>query len=96
MPKIAKPIWKVVAALLHMGGTLRSAGLAISGMGMMSAFGYALWAGRHRKIAQHRGWIMRAVAIIYGAATTVIAGIPLYLILGEFPAWDTEIDRWAG
>ena len=91
----ASAIW-LVAFFPHVGGVFRNANLAVSGAGTIAAFGYALWLVRTGKIAMHRVWMMRAVAITYGAATTAIVGIPVFLIFGDFPVWLSEIDRWAG
>ena len=88
-------IW-LVAFFPTDGGFLRHANLLITGAGTVVAFGYAISAACRKDFNTHRVWMMRAVAIIYGAATTAIVSIPLYLTFGEFPYWLTEIDRWAG
>ena len=62
----------------------------------MLAFGYALWLAREGKILQHKAWMMRAVGVTYGAATTGIIAIPVVLVIGEYGGIAGELDRWAG
>lgn len=77
-------------------GWLHSATLLATGMGTLFAFSMALWAVKRRKIAQHRAWVMRAIAIVYGASTTAFVAIPMYLAFGEFPEWMEEVNRLIG
>ncbi len=77
-------------------GWLHSATLTISGIGTIFAFSMALWAVKNRKIPQHRAWVMRGVAIVYGGSTTAFVAIPVYLAFGEFPAWMAEVNRLIG
>jgi len=77
-------------------GWLHSTTLGVTALGTLFAFAMALWAVKNRKIAQHRAWAMRAVAIVYGASTTAFVAIPVYLAFGEFPAWMEEVNRLIG
>jgi len=91
----ASSIWLVVMNP-PIGGAVRSANLFVNGAGTMFAFGYALWFARQRKITQHKAWMMRAVGVTYGAATTAIIAIPVFLTFGEYGGIASELDRWAG
>ncbi|MBL1434579.1 MAG: DUF2306 domain-containing protein [Rhodobacteraceae bacterium] len=77
-------------------GWLHRATLGITGAGTIFAFAKALCAIKNRKIAQHRAWVMRAVAIVYGASTTAFVAIPVYLVFGQFPEWMEEVNRLIG
>ncbi len=91
----ASAIW-LVGANPPIGGAVRSANLVISGGLTVLMFGYALWLARRREIARHRAWMMRAVGVTYGAATTAIIAIPVFLTIGEYGGLASELDRWAG
>ncbi len=91
----ASAIW-LVAMNPPIGGAIRSANLVISGGLTVSMFGYAIWLARRREITRHRAWMMRAVGVTYGAATTAIIAIPVFLTIGEYGGLASELDRWAG
>lgn len=91
----ASAVWLVVMNP-PIGGPIRSANLVISGGLTVATFGYALWLARRREIARHKAWMMRAVGITYGAATTAIIAIPVFLTIGEYGGLASELDRWAG
>ena len=91
----ASSIWLVIVNP-PVGGALRNANLVVNGAATMATFGYALWLARAGKIMQHKAWMMRAVGVTYGAATTGIIAIPVVLIFGEYGGLASELDRWAG
>ena len=91
----ASALW-LVAMNPPVGGAIRSANLAISGGLTMATFGYAIWLARRGEIARHRAWMMRAVGITYGAATTAVIAIPVFLTIGEYGGLASELDRWGG
>jgi NADH:ubiquinone oxidoreductase subunit 6 (subunit J) len=77
-------------------GWIHRTTMLVTGVGTIFAFSMAMWRVKNRKIPQHRAWVMRAVAIVYGASTTAFVAIPVYLIFGEFPEWMEEANRMIG
>lgn len=79
------------------GGFLRTSGLVATGAGMVVAFGLSLHAiMRQRNFQRHRAWLMRALAITYGAVGPALFLIPSFFVFGESPAMVDEVSRWLG
>lgn len=86
----------MIAVFPASGGVLKTAGFLTTGVGMLLTFSISLHAIRARKIARHRLWMMRAVAVSYGAVLPALILIPVYFAFGEPPQITDELARWFG
>ncbi len=78
------------------GGPLKTASLAATGIGILITFSISLHAILHRKIARHRAWMMRGIAVTYGAVPAAFFYLGWFAILGEPPALVDDLGRWLG
>ncbi|VAW24568.1 hypothetical protein MNBD_ALPHA11-1563, partial [hydrothermal vent metagenome] len=78
------------------GGVIMSFGLFISGAAVIASLLLALRAILSGRVPVHRAWMMRTVAIMFGALTPILFQIPLFFILEEFPDFISEWERLFG
>ena len=63
-------------------GPLRATRLVV-GVLVLTALALSINAARHRQIALHRIWMLRAYALIMGAGTQAVVGLPIFLLYGQ-------------
>ncbi len=78
------------------GGVLKTAGLLATAGAMITAFTISLRAILRRNIRHHRAWMMRAIAVTYGALPPVLVYLGWFLVAGEPPQLVADLDRWYG
>ena len=49
-----------------------------------------------RDIARHRAWMMRGIAVTYGAVFAAFVYLGWFALLGEPPALVDDLGRWYG
>ncbi|MEE9427619.1 MAG: DUF2306 domain-containing protein [Paracoccaceae bacterium] len=86
----------MIAIFPPSGGPLKTASLAVTGVGIIVTFSLSLRAILRRDIATHRAWMMRGIAVTYGAVPSVLIYLGWFLLLGEPPLLIDELGRWGG
>lgn len=61
---------------------LRATRVAV-GLAVIACLTVAIHAIRQRDIAQHRAWMLRTYALIMGAGTQALIGLPIFLLYGQ-------------
>ncbi|GLX77138.1 membrane protein [Thalassotalea insulae] len=80
------------------GGTLKYTGIIAYNIVLIGALALAIYYVRRKKIAQHKLWMMRALAAALGPATQRLIIIPVFLMFGQEVLTDQLIGIliWAG